>query len=182
MPRCPSMPQRSAPKLTANPVVGFGAIGSNPNRAANVAPQPILLAFLRRCAPPLRLLVALGVAVERALEVRQRNDEAGPAVDEAALEDVEPDERPQAVSQCAPHRGALARLRLRAERRVEIGLVENFLQRAEREMPQHVERPAGRPVTGELVVLVGERRRVAEHALAEELRRAVVAMPAGAAD
>src|SRR4051812_18891318 len=138
--------------------------------------------FFRWRAPALRFLVTLCVAVERALEVGERDDEAGPAVDEAALENVEPDECPQAMSERTPHGGALARLRLRAEGGVEIGLVENLLQRPERKMPQHVLRPAGGPVARKLVVLVGERGRVAEHALAEELRRAVIAMPSGPAD
>ena len=39
-----------------------------------------------RQSPPLRLLVALGVAVERPFEIRQRDHEASPAVHEAAFD------------------------------------------------------------------------------------------------
>src|SRR6516164_4287609 len=42
----------------------------------------------RRHGPVLRLLVSLGVAVEGALEISQRDDEAGPAVATALLEEV----------------------------------------------------------------------------------------------
>ena len=41
-----------------------------------------------RRLPALRLFVALGVAVEGALEIAEGDDETGPAVDEAPLEDV----------------------------------------------------------------------------------------------
>ncbi len=41
-----------------------------------------------RQLPVLGLLVTLGVTVERAFEITERNDKAGPAVDEAQLEYV----------------------------------------------------------------------------------------------
>ena len=44
--------------------------------------------FARRRLPVLGFLVALGVAIERALEIAEGDDETRPAVLEAALEDV----------------------------------------------------------------------------------------------
>src|SRR5262249_38544639 len=138
--------------------------------------------LLGRGAPALLLFVALGIAIERALEVRQRDDESGPAIDETALEHVQPQERPQPVPQRAPHADAFRQRALGAQRGVEVGFVQHLLERAEREVPEHVLRPPGRCVACKLVVLVRERGRVAEMALAEELRRTVITVPAGAAD
>ena len=70
--------------------------------ALRLAPERLAL----RRLPILRRFVAFGVAVEGALEISQGDDEAGPAVDEAALEDVMLDERPQAVAERACHRHA----------------------------------------------------------------------------
>ena len=42
----------------------------------------------RRRLPALRLFVAFGVAIECAFEISERDDEAGPAVDESELEDI----------------------------------------------------------------------------------------------
>src|SRR5665213_4463361 len=52
----------------------------------------------RRRLPALRLLIALGVAVERALEISQRDDEARPAVDKTQFENIMFEKRPQPVA------------------------------------------------------------------------------------
>ena len=92
----------------------------------------------RRRLPALRLFVALGVAIERAFEISERDDEAGPAVDEAELEDVVLEERPQAVTERARHRDALARELRHAERGIAVHLLDDFFQIAERELPDRV--------------------------------------------
>ena len=44
------------------------------------------------------LLVSLGVAVESPFEIAERDDEAGPPVNEAKFEDVVLEERPKTVT------------------------------------------------------------------------------------
>ena len=63
----------------------------------------LLQPLARRRLPVLLLLVALGVAVERALEIAERDHEARPAVLEAALGDVVLEERPAAPWPSAFH-------------------------------------------------------------------------------
>src|SRR5262249_1323713 len=57
--------------------------------------------------PALRFFVALGVAVKCAFEISESNNESGPSVDEAELEDIVLDKRPGAVTERACHRHAL---------------------------------------------------------------------------
>src|SRR5262249_58699848 len=62
----------------------------------------------------LHVLVPLGVAVERAFEISERDDEAGPAVAIAVLQEIVLDERPDTVAERARHLPPLARGPLRA--------------------------------------------------------------------
>src|SRR5882757_179441 len=101
------------------------------NRALRLRPRQLLA---RRRLPVLGFLITLGVAVERALEIAEGDDEARPAVLEAALEDVVLDERPQPVAEGAGHRDALAGEFFRAERGVAVHLADDLLHVAEREL------------------------------------------------
>src|SRR5262249_11497796 len=136
----------------------------------------------RRRLPGLQLLVALGVAVERAFEIAERDDEAGPAVAIAALEHVVLDEGPRPVPERRPHGDALARELGHAERGVAVHLADDLLEVAERQLPDLVRQAAERGGGEELVALVHRLERVAHRAFAEELRLPVVRVPAGAAD
>src|SRR5690242_1051842 len=75
---------------------------ANPS-SLNLAPDRLA----SRRLPALRFFVAFGVAIERAFEISEGDDEAGPAVDEAKLEDIVLDERPRTMAECACHRYAL---------------------------------------------------------------------------
>src|SRR6476659_9449771 len=91
-----------------------------------------------RRLPPLRLLVALRVAIKSALEIPQGDDKAGPAVDEPELEYIVFQERPDAVAEGASHRHPFMRELRHAERRVAVHLVDDFLEIAERELPDRI--------------------------------------------
>src|SRR5580704_1220372 len=107
----------------------------------------------RRC-PILVLLIALGVAVIGALEIAKGNDKTGPAVDEAAFENIVFQERPQPVADCARHGDALAGKLWRAERRVPVRLVDDFSQVAERELPYRIRKRSDRLVAEEFKTFV----------------------------
>src|SRR6185503_11698891 len=97
----------------------------------SLAPDCVAL----RRLPALHLLVALRVAVKSALEISQGDDKAGPAVDESELEYIVLQERPDAVPKRAAHRHPFMRELGHAERRVAVHLVDDFLEVAERELP-----------------------------------------------
>ena len=102
-------------------------------------------------SPALILLVALRVAVEGLLEVRERDHEAGPAVEQAALEDQVLDEGPGRARQRARHRGATRRDLRGAERRIAVQLRDDLAEVAERELPDRMgehRRAAGRSAAG----------------------------------
>src|SRR5271169_821604 len=137
--------------------------------------------FARRWRPVLRLLVTLGVAVIGPFEIAKGDDEACPAVDEAALENVMLHECPQAMADGARHRHALAGKLRGSKRRIAIGLVEDLGEVAERELPDRVVQRADRFRGEKLITLVYRLERVAHAAFAEELRLAEIWIPAGAA-
>src|SRR5580692_4661033 len=89
----------------------------------------LCLAFERfacgRC-PVLLLFIALGVTIERALEVSECDDEAGPAIDETALENVVLEERPHSMSKSARHRNPLVGELGDAKRRVAVSLPDHL--------------------------------------------------------
>src|ERR1700751_5759758 len=66
----------------------FRAEFANPS-GRDVAPDRLASGWL----PALRFFVAFGVAIKCAFEISESNDEAGPSVDEAKLEDIMLDER-----------------------------------------------------------------------------------------
>src|SRR5437016_5687608 len=81
-------------------------------RAAFANPSSLDVAADRlasRWLPALRFFIAFGVAIECAFEISESNDESGPSVDEAKLEDIVLDERPRAVAERACHRYTLVR-------------------------------------------------------------------------
>src|ERR1044071_632071 len=92
----------------------------------------------RRRLPVLGFLIALGVAIERALEIAEGDDEARPAVPESAFEDVVLDERPQPMAEGARHRDALAGELVRAKRRVAVHLADHLLHVAERKLVDRI--------------------------------------------
>ena len=60
-------------------------------------PARLVQRLAARRQPALHLFVTLRIAVKGALEISQGNDETGPAVPVAVLEQVMLDERPQSV-------------------------------------------------------------------------------------
>src|SRR5262249_37169534 len=78
-----------------------------------------------RWFPVLRLFVTFGVAIKRAFEISERDDEAGPAVDEAKFEDVVLDEGPCGMAERCCHRNAFAGQFGCAERGIAIHLVDD---------------------------------------------------------
>src|SRR6185312_1142654 len=62
----------------------------------------------RRWFPDLRLFVTFSVAIKCAFEISERNDKAGPAVDETKLEDVVLYEGPCCMAERGRHRYAFA--------------------------------------------------------------------------
>src|SRR4029078_10808768 len=128
---------------------------------------PDCLAFRR--LPALRLLVALRVAIKRALEVPQGDDKARPAAREAELEYIMFQERPDAVSEGAPHRHPFVRELGHAECRIAVHLVDDLLEIAERKLPARIFQPAYLAAADFLVAFVHRLERVADAAFAEEL-------------
>src|SRR5215475_10871585 len=102
------------PAIKRGPLLSIDAAPAA-SRAGSDRPSPRLVGIRRRQAPGLRLLVGFRVAIERTLEIRQGDHEAGPAIEKPALEDEEPQECPHAVSERAPHADALASERPRAQ-------------------------------------------------------------------
>src|SRR5450830_728118 len=114
-----------------------------------------------RRLPALRFFVALGVAIERAFEVSERDDEAGPAVDEAELENIMLEERPQAVAKSACHRNALVRQLRYPERGIPIHFLDDLFQIAERELPDRILQGADRLGAQDVIALMHRLERVA---------------------
>src|SRR5690349_17811490 len=86
------------------------------------------------------------------------------------------------MPQRTPHLAALGCKAFRPERGVEVGLVQNLVQVAEGQMPQNVVEMSGLSARKKLMAFVRKRGGIPECSLAKELRRAVVAVPAGAMD
>src|SRR5436190_6156411 len=136
----------------------------------------------RGWGPALRLLVAFGVAVERAFEVSERDHETGPAVAIAALEDVMLDERPGAVRKGACHGDVPVRQLGRSERGVAVHLADQLVEVSERKLPDRRAQLAWRPRGQKLVALMHGLVAVAHASFAEELRLAKIWVPARATD
>src|SRR5262245_20764990 len=134
-----------------------------------------------RRPPRLRLLEALGVAIERAFEISQPDDEAGLAIAKADLEDIVLDEGPDRVAERGPQRHPLAGEHARADGGVAVGLVQDLLEIAERILPDRVLERADTAVGAHLDALVDDAG-VAHRAFAIELRLAEIRIPAGALD
>src|SRR4029077_13286403 len=126
--------------------------------------------------------ITLSVAIERALEISKRNDEAGPAVDESALENIMLEKRPEAMSERGSHRHALAGELGYAERGIAVHLLDDLFQIAEGELPDRVLQCAERLAVQQLIAFMYRLERVAHAALAEELRLAEIRIPAGTLD
>src|SRR3569832_1469240 len=77
----------------------------------------------------------LRITVERLFEVRERDHEAGPAIEHAELEHVVLDEGPDAVREGRPHRWALRDHLFDGQRRIAVGLVHHLAEVLERELP-----------------------------------------------
>src|SRR6476620_840803 len=132
--------------------------------------------------PVLRLFIAFCIAIERPFEIPERDDKTGPAVDEAALEDVVLDERPGTMAECRRHRHSFAGQFWCAERGVAVHLVDDFFQVAEGKLPDSVAQGSGRPPSDHFEALVHWLERVADTALAKELRLAKIRIPARTLD
>src|SRR5262245_10955696 len=130
-----------------------------------------------RRLPALHLLVAFGVAVERAFEIAQRDDETRPAVDEPELEYVVLQERPDTMPEGASHRPTFVRELGHTECRVAVHLADDFLEIAERELPDRIFQSADRPSANDFVAFVHRLERVADAAFAEELRLTEIRIP-----
>src|SRR5262245_23386824 len=136
----------------------------------------------RRRRPRLHLLVALGVAVERAFEISQRDHEPRPAVAVAVLEQVVLEERPDSVPQRPRHGHALASKLAHAERGVAVHLADDLLEAAKRKLPDGALQLPQRPLRQELIAFVHGIVVVAHRVPAEELRLTKVGIPARALD
>src|SRR5436190_23685549 len=99
----------------------------------------------RRGGPALRLLEAFGVTVERALEISERDHEAGPAVAIAALEDVMLDEGPHPMPKGACHGDAPVRQLGGSERGIAVHLADHLVEVSERKLPDRCAQLARRP-------------------------------------
>src|SRR4029077_17588910 len=135
-----------------------------------------------RRLPALRFFVALGVAIEGSLEISESNDKAGPAVDEAKLENVMLDERPCAMAESAGHRYALVCELRHAKRGIAVHLVDDLFQIAEGKLPDRVLQRAHRPPAKHFEPLVPRFKSVANAAFAKELRLTEIRIPARAPD
>src|SRR5262245_1842827 len=102
------------PAMRRGPVLSIDAAPAG-SRAGSDRLSSRLVGVRRRQTPGLRLLVGFRVAIERTLEIRQRDHEAGPAVEKPTLENEEPQECPHAMSERTPHADALASERPRAQ-------------------------------------------------------------------
>src|SRR5579884_2643812 len=120
------------------------------NRAVSFATQRLA----RRRRPVLHLLVALGVAIEGSFEIAEGNDEAGPAVDEAALDEVMLEECPSGMADRARHGHLLMAELLHAKRRVAVDLADDFLEIAKRHLPYRIAQRANRFGAQQLVAFV----------------------------
>src|SRR5271166_701699 len=92
----------------------------------------------RRRRPVLRRLIALGIAVKRALEIAEGNHEAGPAVDEAEFENIMLQKRPQSMAERTRHRDALVRELRGAERGIPVHFPDDLFEVTERHLPDRV--------------------------------------------
>src|SRR5262245_10960517 len=97
-------------------------------------------------SPFLRGLIALGIAVKGHFKIAERDDEAGPTVNEAGLDEVVLHEGPDRVPKRARHRDALVRELRRSKRRIAVHLGDDLLQIAVRELPDGVTKRAERLV------------------------------------
>src|SRR6516162_417324 len=134
----------------------------------------------RRRGPALALLVGFGVAIKRAFEIAQRDDEAGPAVAIAALEQEMLDECPAPVGERAGHGGLSARKLVGSERGIPVHLADDLLQIAERKLPDFGIQLPHPPWRQELVAFMYRILTVSHRAFAEELRLSKVGIPARA--
>src|SRR5690242_13312525 len=103
---------------------------------------PQWLAARRR--PILHLLVALGVAIIGSFEIAEGDNEPGPAVDEAKLEDIMLEERPRCVPKRARHCHSLVRELRYAQRGIAVGLAQNFFKITEGKLPDRIAQCAER--------------------------------------
>src|SRR6516165_135038 len=135
-----------------------------------------------RQGPALVLLVALGVAVECALEIAERDDEAGPPIQVAALEEEMLDECPSAMRERTSHADLPGGKFAGAEGGIPVHLADDLLQIAERELPDRgLKLPEG--LGGQqLVALMHGVVAVADGSLAKELRLPKIRVPARASD
>src|SRR5579863_7267999 len=129
------------------PTAGFGF---------RFAPQRLA----RRRRPVLSLLVALGIAVIGPLEIAEGDDEAGPAVNKSALENVMLEERPKSVSERARHGDAFIGELLHSQRRIAVGLAQDFFKVAEGELPDRIRKRADRLAAWNFKTLVNRLCRV----------------------